>query len=54
MPETAPYGSWKSPVTSDRIVAETVRLGGATAYGGAVHGWKAVPPSRAATCWFGG
>jgi dipeptidyl aminopeptidase/acylaminoacyl peptidase len=26
-PETAPYGSWKSPLSSDLIVAETVRLG---------------------------
>ena len=26
MPETAPYGSWKSPITSDRIVAESIRL----------------------------
>ena len=29
MPEVqvAPYGSWKSPVTSDLIVAESIRLG---------------------------
>ncbi len=26
MPQTAPYGSWKSPVTSDRIVSESIRL----------------------------
>ena len=26
MPETAPYGAWKSPITSDRIVAESIRL----------------------------
>ena len=26
MSETAPYGSWKSPITSDRIVAESIRL----------------------------
>ncbi len=26
-PQIAPYGSWKSPVTSDLIVSETVRLG---------------------------
>ena len=26
-PEIAPYGSWKSPLSSDLIVAETVRLG---------------------------
>ncbi|MCB1022113.1 MAG: S9 family peptidase [Acidobacteria bacterium] len=26
MPETAPFGAWKSPITSDRIVAESIRL----------------------------
>ncbi len=26
-PQIAPYGFWKSPITSDRIVAEVVRLG---------------------------
>ena len=28
MPETLPYGAWKSPITSDLIVAETIGLGG--------------------------
>ncbi len=27
MAQTAPYGSWKSPITSDLIVASTIRLG---------------------------
>jgi dipeptidyl aminopeptidase/acylaminoacyl peptidase len=27
MPSVAPYGSWKSPVTTDLIVAETISLG---------------------------
>ena len=26
-PEVAPYGSWKSPITSDLIVSEAIRLG---------------------------
>jgi dipeptidyl aminopeptidase/acylaminoacyl peptidase len=26
-PQVAPYGSWKSPITSDLIVSETIRLG---------------------------
>ncbi|MBI1356572.1 MAG: prolyl oligopeptidase family serine peptidase [Acidobacteria bacterium] len=37
MPATAPYGSWKSPVTSDRIVADSVRLGGVSVSEGAVY-----------------
>jgi dipeptidyl aminopeptidase/acylaminoacyl peptidase len=28
MPEIKPYGSWKSPITSDVIIAETIGLGG--------------------------
>jgi dipeptidyl aminopeptidase/acylaminoacyl peptidase len=32
-PKTAPYGSWKSPITSDLIVSKTIRLGGAFAVG---------------------
>ena len=27
IPQTAPYGSWKSPITSDLIVAGSIRLG---------------------------
>src|SRR4030095_5945484 len=26
MPKTAPYGSWKSPITSDLIVAQSITL----------------------------
>jgi hypothetical protein len=26
MPKTAPYGSWKSPITSDLIVAQSIAL----------------------------
>ncbi len=27
MPKTAPYGSWKSPITADLIVSDSIRLG---------------------------
>jgi hypothetical protein len=26
MPKTAPYGSWKSPITSDLIAAQSISL----------------------------
>ncbi|MCB9150801.1 MAG: hypothetical protein H6641_18765 [Caldilineaceae bacterium] len=26
-PQTTPYGSWKSPITSDLIIADSIRLG---------------------------
>ena len=27
MTQTAPYGTWKSPITADLIVASSIRLG---------------------------
>ena len=35
--KTAPYGSWKSPITSDLIVAGTVGLGQVRLDGEAVY-----------------
>ena len=36
MPVTAPYGSWKSPITSDSIVTSSVRLSSLSAAGDAL------------------
>jgi len=41
----APYGSWKSPITSDLIVAETVGLGG-TAFDGDDVYWMELRPKE--------
>ncbi len=39
----APYGSWKSPITSDLIVSEMIRLGGVFADGSAIY-WLEMRP----------
>lgn len=43
--ETAPYGSWKSPITSDLIVAGSVRLGEIQIDGHAIY-WLEGRPSE--------
>jgi len=45
MPETRPYGSWKSPITSDLIVAETIGLGGTAIEGDDVY-WMELRPKE--------
>ena len=42
----APYGSWKSPITSDLIVAGSIRLGEIRLDGGAVY-WSEMRPMEA-------
>jgi hypothetical protein len=42
-PTVAPYGSWKSPITSDLIVAETIGLGGVCIDGGDTY-WLEMRP----------
>ena len=37
MPKTAPYGSWKSPITSDLIVAQSIALSEAQLDGRKIH-----------------
>ncbi len=42
---TAPYGSWKSPITSDLIVAETIGLGGVCLDGDDIY-WSELRPTE--------
>ena len=44
-PQTAPYGSWKSPITSDLIVSETIGLGRITLDGEDVY-WNEMRPAE--------
>jgi len=37
VPETLPYGAWRSPITSDLIVAETIGLGGVIVDGNDIY-----------------
>ena len=46
MPETAPYGAWKSPITSDRIVAESIRLTAAAFDGEDVYWLEGRPAGK--------
>jgi dipeptidyl aminopeptidase/acylaminoacyl peptidase len=43
---SAPYGSWKSPITSDLIVSETIGLGGITIDGDDIY-WIEMRPAEA-------
>ena len=45
MPETKPYGTWKSPITADLIVAEAIRLDHVWFAGGDVY-WVESRPSE--------
>ncbi len=45
MPTIAPYGSWKSPITSESIVAEAVGFGGIALHGGDIY-WLESRPSE--------
>ena len=46
MPQTAPYGSWKSRITSDLIVSETIGLGQIALDGDDIY-WIESRPSEA-------
>ena len=43
MPAIAPYGSWKSPITSETVVAEAVGLGGMALDGGDIYWLESRP-----------
>ncbi|HXC29285.1 MAG TPA: hypothetical protein VNV38_15110, partial [Stellaceae bacterium] len=43
MSETLPYGAWKSPITSDLIVAETIGLGGVIVDGNNIYWTESRP-----------
>jgi dipeptidyl aminopeptidase/acylaminoacyl peptidase len=45
-PDVVPYGAWPSPITSDLIVAETIRLGSALLDGDDIY-WLEGRPSEA-------
>jgi dipeptidyl aminopeptidase/acylaminoacyl peptidase len=42
---TAPYGSWKSPITSDSIVAESIGIGGTDIFGDDIY-WQELRPKE--------
>lgn len=48
-PEVAPYGSWKSPITSDLIVSETIRLGQVVFDGEDIY-WIETRPAESGRC----
>jgi len=43
--KTAPYGSWKSPITSDLIVADSIGVGGTDIQDGAIY-WQELRPKE--------
>jgi dipeptidyl aminopeptidase/acylaminoacyl peptidase len=49
IPQVAPYGSWKSPITSDAIVSETLELGQIVLDGTDIY-WLEMRPSEGGRC----
>jgi dipeptidyl aminopeptidase/acylaminoacyl peptidase len=45
-PQTAPYGSWKSPITSSLIVAQSVALGEVVLDGDEIYWWESRPQDQ--------
>lgn len=45
-PTIAPYGSWKSPISSDLIVSDTISLGQIEMDGDDIY-WSEMRPLRA-------
>ena len=49
-PTVAPYGSWKSPITTELIVSETIWLGGPVAIDHDEVYWTELRPAEAGRC----
>jgi dipeptidyl aminopeptidase/acylaminoacyl peptidase len=49
MVETAPYGSWRSPVTADLTASSSVRIGDVQLVGGRVY-WSEMRPDEKGRC----
>ena len=45
-PQTKPYGSWKSPITADTIIAKNVGLGGVDAVGKDIYWLESRPTEK--------
>ncbi|MFM1841796.1 MAG: hypothetical protein RLZZ490_529 [Cyanobacteriota bacterium] len=45
-PHTAPYGSWRSPITADALLAGSIGLGGVRASGGNVYWLEGRPAEK--------
>ena len=51
--KTAPYGSWKSPITSDLIVAQSIALSDVRIDGGNIYWLEGRPQEQGRSWWCG-
>jgi dipeptidyl aminopeptidase/acylaminoacyl peptidase len=49
MVKTAPYGSWRSPITADLTASSSVRISDAQVYGGRIY-WSEMRPDEKGRC----
>lgn len=50
-PQTAPYGTWRSPITSDLIVSSSIGLGAVAWAGTDLYWLEADPRKKGVMCW---